>query len=208
MRNLLALTLLAVGAAAHAAFSFSFDSGNEGWTKGDIGNLSNIQTNVAGGADWDPSGYLVGNDHANYAFLFSPDLGGGHGSLFGQNLTLDFQSSGPQSKIPFLVLLSSTDVLVLEKAIPATVGMQPYSINLSSAEDWSINSSGYHNGTPVLATDAQIQAVLNDLRFVGVTTDLVAGPDSTMLDNVSAVPEPGTLAVLALGVCAARRRRR
>ena len=206
MRKVLAFTLLAVGTAAHAGFSFTFDTGSEGWTKGDISNL-NIQPDTNGSADWDAGGFLRGTDLGAYAFLFSPDLGGGHGSLFGQNLTLDFQSNGAQAKIPFLVLRSSTDTLVLERAISATAGMQPYSIALSDASDWSINSSDYH-GTAVLATNAQIQAVLNDLRFVGVTTDLASGSDSTMLDNVNAVPEPGTLAALALGVLAARRRRR
>lgn len=201
------MAFLAVGVAAHAGFSFTFDTGSQGWTKGDLSNLVDLQVNVAGPANWDSAGFLRGYDHASYAFLFSPDLGGGHGSLFGQNLTLDFQSNGAQAKIPFLVLQSSTDTLVLEKAIPASAGLLPYSISLSASEDWSINSSDYH-GTAVLATNAQIQAVLNDLRFVGVTTDLASGSDSTMLDNVNAVPEPGTLAALALGVLAARRRRR
>lgn len=46
------------------------------------------------------------------------------------------------------------------------------------------------------------------MRYIGVTTDIANGGDSTKLDNVKAVPEPGTMALLGMGAAAVLLRRR
>lgn len=208
MRFLLCASVFGVVASGHASFSFTFDSNAQGWTKGDLGSsFATIDNDVAGPANWNAGGFLAGNDHSSYAFLFSPDLGGGHGDLYGNQLTLDFQTSSGGPKDPFIVLKSSTDFLILERVNTASSGLQSISIDLSEAADWSINSSDYY-GTPVLATGAQIQAVLSDLRYLGVSTDINNGGDSTMLDNVNAVPEPATLLALGASALVAARKRR
>lgn len=211
MRNLAAVAAFAlVGAGFAQTINFTFDSDSQGWTKGNLGSSrSNIDLGTTA-ADWDSATQaIIGQDHAPYAYHFSPDLGGGYGGLFGQDLTLDFNSAANGGDDPFIALLSGTEMLVYERLITASPGLQPYAVKLDSSAGWYVNSSEYYNGTgAVLATNADIQRILGDLRYIGVSTDIAGGGDSTLLDNVQAVPEPGTMAVLAgAGALIAWRRR-
>ena len=207
--SFIAVALAAGSIASATGFNFTFDSDNQGWTRGNFGSgFAGINTNI-GDATWDAGTQsILGSDFAGYAYHFSPDLGGSHGALFGTDLTLDYRSVGSGGEDPFVVLMSSTDFIVLEKTILGSANLDPYSIKLDSTSGFYYNSSQYYNGaSAVTATDAQIQAVLNDLRFIGVTTDVAGGGDTTYLDNVNAVPEPTTLALLALGGAALLRKR-
>lgn len=210
MRAFALLFVLGAGTASFAGFNFTFDSDNQGWTKGDLGGtFATIQTNTQGGADWNAAGYITGSDFSSYAYLFSGDLGGNHGDAFGTALSLDFRTAGAGGDNPFIVLLSSDAFLVKQQAHPASAGFINYSYQLDSTGGWYYNSSPYYNGgNAVLATDAQILAVLNDLRHIGVSSDIASGGDTVWVDNINAVPEPATLGLLALGALAARRRRK
>lgn len=210
----LALAVASTTAFASAGFNFTFDSDAEGWTRGNLGSsFATIDANSAGAADWDSeagNGYLAGTDHGGYAFHFSPDLGGGHGALFGFQLELDFQTRGAGANNPFVVLMSSTGFLVKQQAHVASTDLLPYAYALDASGGWYFNSSPYFDGgSAVLATDADILAVLSDLRHVGISTDIANGGDATRTDNVRAVPAPGAVSVLlGLGGLAAARRRR
>lgn len=196
--------------ASAAGFSFTFDSDAQGWTKGNLGStFGSITPNSNGPATWS-AGEIAGVDHSSYAYHFSPNLGGGHGSLFGTALKLDFRSASGGANDPFVVLVSSTDFLVLPQLITASATMVSHSFALDGSAGWYFNSSPYFNGgSAVLASAAQVQLVLNDLRYVGVSTDIASGADDTHLDNVIAtVPEPGTMLALSLGAVALIRRRR
>lgn len=208
-----AAALLAGAPCFADGFNFTFDNDVQGWTRGDFGNgFANINVNSDGSAVHASSlgnGYILGSDHAGYAFHFSPDLGGGHGGLFGEFLSVDFRTAGAGADNPFVVLMSSTDFLVKQQVHAASSGFLPYSYALDSTAGWYINSSPYYNGgSAVLATDAQIQAVLADLRHVGISTDIVGGGDTTWTDNVRAVPAPSSLALVGVGALSLGRRRR
>lgn len=202
---------VSVGALASAqAINYTFDADSQGWTKGNFGSTFAGTTLGATPAVWDAATQaILGSDHAGYAFHFSPDLGGGYSHLFGQDLTLDYRSLSGGAEDPFLVLMSSTSYLVLEKQILSSTTLDPYSFKLDSTSPFYYNSSQYYQGgSAVLATDAQILGILSDLRHIGVSTDINNGGDTTYLDNVQAVPEPGTIALLAAGGAALALRRR
>lgn len=210
-RVLMFASALSLGALASAqAINYTFDSDSQGWTKGDLGSTFTGTNLGAPPAVWDAATQaILGSDHAGYAFHFSPDLGGGYGHLFGQDLTLDYRSVSNGGEDPFLVLMSSTSYLVLEKQILASATLDPYTFKLDSSSPFYFNSSQYYQGgSAVLATDADILGVLSDLRHIGVSTDIAGGGDTTYLDNVQAVPEPGTIALLAAGGAALALRRR
>lgn len=207
------VALVAASTGSAAGFNFTFDNDAQGWRKGDFGSdFASIDTGSIGPAEHaanSGNGYLLGSDHSGYAFHFSPDLGGGHGALFGNVLEYRFRSAGGGGLNPQIVLMSSNAFLVRQRAIPASGSFISYSHTLDSGEPWYFNSSPYHQGgAAVLATDAQIQSVLNDLRHVGISTDIANGGDTTWTDNVRAVPEPASLAGLGLGALAFLRRRR
>lgn len=204
----------AIGAAAisSASISFTFDTDNQGWTRGDFGNgFANITVNSSGAATWGTPGQLNGTDHSGYAYHFSGNLGGGHGNLMGGTISLDFQFAGSSGEDPFLVLMSSTDFLVLEHTVTPPNTMVNYSFNLDSSAGWFFNSSQFYQGnSATVATNAQILSVLSDLQHIGVSTDITNGGDTTRTDNVNlqAVPEPATMTILALGALAALRKKK
>lgn len=195
--------------ASAAGFSFTFDSDAQGWTKGNFGStFATINTNSNGPATWS-AGEIAGTDHSAYAYHFSPNLGGGHGVMFDTNLQFDFRSANMGGADPLVVLMSSTAFIVLEQLVTPSTTMDHYTIRLNNSLDWYYNSSEYYNGgSAVLASNAQIQSVLNDLQYIGISTDIAGGADNTHLDNVMAVPEPGTMLALSLGAVALIRRRR
>lgn len=168
---------------------FNFSKSAQGWTRGNLASTySAITVASSGPAVWGlfgGSGVLLGEDHSGYAFHFSPNLGGGFGSLFRGTFEVDFRSANPGAAYPFVVLMSSTDFLVKQQDHAASADFVRRSYSLRGDGGWYINSSPYFNGSnAVVATDAQVQAVLADLRYIGISTDIADGSDATWTDNV------------------------
>ncbi|MCU0316351.1 MAG: hypothetical protein MUC92_07145, partial [Fimbriimonadaceae bacterium] len=132
MRLGVIVSTLAVTCASHAVgFNFTFDNDVQGWTRGNLTSFVNpSDMNTNGSAIWattGSNGYIAGDDHTAYAFHFSPNLGGGHGGLFGKAFTYDFFNQFSGGLAPQIVLKASSDYLVLEQAIVASTGFISYS---------------------------------------------------------------------------------
>ena len=208
----LAFALAVTGAAQAVGFNFTFDNDVQGWTRGNLTSLVNASDMAtSGSAVWattGSNGYILGSDHDAYAFHFSPNLGGGHGALFGTALTYDFFSDSSGGLYPQIVLKASSDYLILEQTIVMSTGFVSFSHVLNDSQSWYLNGSPYLTGPgATLATNAQIQAVLNDLQYIGISTDF-DGTDITWTDNVRAVPEPASVVAMSLGLATLLRRRK
>lgn len=193
MRSLVFALLLVSASAQAQQISFTFPTDNQGWVRGNFGANYSASFAMGSAATW-TNGTITGTDHSGYAFHWSPSVGGNHADLFGGKISLDFQSSFSGNQDPFIVLGSSTQMLVLEHSVTASAGLIHYEFSLDSSSGWYFNSSEYYQGTSaVVASNAQIQSVLSDLRFIGVSTDINSGNDSTITDNVMLTPAVGSL---------------
>lgn len=212
MRVLLGLAVLATAPAAWAqthAFNFDFDTDAEGWTRGSIASTRGLFNITNTPVNYNASlGLIEGSDWDNYAYYFSPDFGGvDFGDLYGEVLSYDYRSNGSGGNNPQVVIASTNDFLIFSQPINASPVLETYAMSLNDTQGWTFNGSPYF-GNGSAATEMQIRSVLADLRYIGVSTDIVNGGDFTQLDNVKATPEPGLLAALGIGAAAAAWRRK
>lgn len=204
MRTTLILSALAIASAVHANLTYSFDADNQGWRQADF-NPSTLVLTDLGPATWNAAGHIEGPDFAGWAFHTSPLLSGGFGAS--TEIRFDYSAASADAQAyPFVVLASATGAIYQEVAPPADGQFHTYAFDLTSVGTWKY---GDVNGLRA-ATLSDISAVLGGLQRIGINADVASGSDFTRVDNVqlTAVPEPATMAALGLGVAALMRRRR
>lgn len=196
-----------LGAASFAqGFIFTFDTTNEGWQRGTSTDINTLAFD--GPASWVAPGMLTGNDFANLATYFSPNMGAAdREGLYDGIFAFDFRSEFIQNvDVPSVYLTNGTTTINASVPIVVTPDLVTKEITLNTSGGWRLGTAT--NGAA--ASEADIRAVLGSLTYIGISGEIRNGADRTYLDNVraEAVPEPGIMLALAGGAALLARRRR
>lgn len=205
-----AVSLLACAGSASAQVFSQFNSGAEGWRVAGPTPTSHISSEpVNTVANWDgangnPAGSLRVGDAYVWTWFMAPEAYLGDKSVaYGTDLTYDiFLRFSDNTAYPAVALRGADITLYYSTPSPLLNVWDAQSIPLVEG-NWRINN--YVSGA--LATQADVLAVLGDLRGLFILTEWNTGADDTGLDNVFMVPSPAS-AVLLLGASASITRRR
>ena len=200
------LAFAALAAVAPAAVS-TFDHDDEGWTTCNF----DFGGSVASGFDrptYSSEGYVSTGDVDFWCFLAAPSkFLGDQSGAFGTSLTYDTS-------------VDLNDGMAYPSAILQGGGRTLFSVGNAPGPSWTPTAiplfgsawseSFLPGGAPV--GDAELRGVLGGLTGLFIEADWVndqSTSETTRLDNVrlQTVPEPGSLAALAFGAMALRRRR-
>ncbi len=204
---------VAVAGCACADLTSTFDAGSEGWDVIDVAGLGDYAT-VLGSytAEWSD----VGGNPDGHVSLFDPSVGafffrapaaylGDQSALIGQELSFDvFTTDNTYSDDSVVVLVGGAPQKIIVTPItqPAADVWQSYAVPLA-AEGFRLN-----NAAGPVVTAEEFADVLSSLAGLYVPGEFATGlVETTRLDNVTLVPEPGAALLLALaGVAIAARR--
>ena len=219
-RGCMLLCWLALGVlvpvSARAQFS-GFGVNDEGWQIVSFGDISAKNFSIIG--TYAPTYFSSGGNPGGYIFSSDPDGGdftfsapaiylGNQSAAYGSTLTYSLNYTSTVNYNTSDVILMGGGVTLLWQQSPTLLPGPSFTnvtVPLSPTADW-------HLVTGSLASAGDFATVLANLTGVYIRGEYAFGADSTGLDNVNfaAVPEPGTWALMAvgLGAMAWMRRRR
>lgn len=202
-------------AVAGVIASSTFDSNDEGWRLQN--DATTTPTPIFAPAGGNPGGAIQGIDlelgdtwRFVAPFAFRGDLSAAYGGGLSYDLKFDTGAS-PLNPFDagFVLIGDGTTTLAYLGATYPTQGVWThFDVPLSEA-GWLVGGAG-----GPAATAAQMQTVLSNVTSLRIRGEFNSGPDNAFLDNVflstapTSVPEPGTLAILAMGLLAMTRLRR
>jgi len=218
---------LAIPATA-SAVSSNFDTDADGWTvidvaTGSLGDAAYVDDGSVAEFDYkstggNPGGYIEAIDPSDGTFLFvAPakflgNLSGYAGGTLAWDTFYTPNDENDWRGDPDVILSNGTTTIVYQApANPVGTSWNSFVTTLSPGAGWTI---GGVSGTAATADD--FAAVLGGVTILRIRGEFYTGVvETTGLDNVvlTAVPEPGTWALMAggfalLGLRAARRRGR
>jgi len=217
----LGLALLFAGGSATASAGIvisNFNTDLDGWTLSDNDPASTLTYISTGG---NPGGFIQFSDAAqgaNDVFSAPAKFLGNDSTFLNGTLSFDLAHNEPAEDIsttPLVIMDTSGDNLSLILSAPATSNSPytwtSYSFALNTTTgfifDGGTNSSnGFILSGGTLATQVQINTVLNNVSSILLPADMHSGTELTGLDNFalssSSVPEPSTWGLLAGGAAA------
>jgi len=206
--GLLAAGLLLTGAAQAATVSYTFDTGAQGWSYGDI-NASTV--NIVAAAPWD-SGSLHVLDQAGETGVYAPtEVLGNQDSAYGGTITWDVGDlRNDNANYTAIVLYGLPGVAVTAgRVLPTTVGLTTFSVTLTEANFVNFTGGFVPGSSPV--SGATFHAILSNLSGIAFRTEWATGADDSRFDNAvfegftvpgaggGAVPEPASWALMIAG---------
>jgi hypothetical protein len=187
-----------------------FTTGIQGWSVVSFGYLQLDDYSVVGtytptfvAAGGNPGGYIEQTsdpDGGDFTFSAPAAYLGNHGSSYGSAFTYDILYSATVNYQTTDLMLVGGGTRLLWQSNPVLVPSGTWtsvSAVLAPSGQWHVGTTG---GS--LATVSDFVTVLSNLTGVYIRGEYAIGPDRTGIDNVqfSAVPEPGTLALLTAGL--------
>jgi hypothetical protein len=200
---LVAAAALLTGPVLAAPVSSTFDAFSEGWIVTDFAGLGDYASVLGSyavswnGAGGNPGGHVAASDPSTGSYFFTAPAQylGDQSTATGAALAFDLRTTHDTYGSDNVVVLIGNGGQIAVTPIPQpAVGVwQTFSVSLSAAGFRQNNLSG-----PVISP-AAFAAILADLEGLHIPAEFANGLiETTQLDNVQLLPEPGALAALAL----------
>ncbi len=204
----LVLSLLSSPQSQASIIEATFDNGTEGF------RLFGGTTTSA--PQFSNNGFIFATDLANsfsgFGFLASSAFLGDLSGAFGQEFSFDLSSSGGGALVAptdslFSFFNGNQSITFVGSVDPSGIfstvnAVLEESSNFIFRTDIDATSPFIIRGGDITATNDDIRNVLSNVTDIRISGDLRFGIDTASLDNVrlNLVPEPNSIAVLALGL--------
>jgi len=195
--------LTSVSMAADPIATSEFDTDDEEWLV--VSTLGYVGSPTYSSTGGNPGGCIYASDPDNGAWGFAAPNSflGDVSAAYGEVFSFDISTDSLEGDTGWVGLQGSGMEFVAPFDAPATTWTwYERSVTLIETAGW------VDPETMSPPTELQLKTVLSNLSALVITAEFTSGSDTGGLDNVNLVPEPTTLALIALGVFGLVRRRR
>jgi hypothetical protein len=183
--------------ASEVAQSSTFSTSDDGWTLGELFNVTGGTAPSLWTSGGNPGGFVRAVDIFEWNALWAPAAYlGDKSATYGSTLSFDMRV-GASDGAPYpMVVISDGTTTLQYMAAPPTTTWTSFIVPLTES-GWQWTDGSGNSGAA--ASRAQFQQVLGNLALLHLDADWPTGGDAVDLDNVrlggatTAAPEPATL---------------